>query len=139
MLHQVWKGLSGHKNRQIGLRQSDQLSVHFKGERSVDVGGPYREVLTQIVSDMKNDRILIPMLKSRKILGNSRVLIPNPNVPELSIHNFVGQIIGIAPGQIIIVLNLPPLIWKMIVDQRINRRDICGLNLAVSETMKTSR
>ena len=89
----------------IGLRQRDRaFHVYFEGERSVDVGGPYREVLTQIVADMEKDNVLVPTPNNKGKTGTFQgCLVPNPHVAGDSsshvlkyTHVFVGQIIGIA-------------------------------------------
>ena len=127
----------------IGLRQRDRaFHVYFEGERSVDVGGPYREVLTQIVADMEKDNVLVPTPNNKGKTGTFQgCLVPNPHVAGDSsshvlkyTHVFVGQIIGIAlRTKNPIVLNMPPLIWKLLVGQRADREDLRGLDLAFVE------
>jgi hypothetical protein len=126
----------------IGLRQRERaFHVHFKGERSVDVGGPYREVLTQILVDMERDGVLVPTSNNRDKVGTFQDrLIPNPHIKKIAggsmkleySYVFVGQIIGIAlRTNNPIVLNMPPLIWKLLVGQEVDREDLRALDIAL--------
>ena len=129
VLFQTWTELK--KIHPIHLRQADRaFYVHFIGERSIDVGGPYRELLTQIVAEMNSERVVIPSANNIEKVGPFQdCMIPNQNVEDISVHNFLGQIMGITlRTKNPIELSMPPVVWKLIVCQHINRSDIIDMN-----------
>ena len=153
----------------LSLRQRDRAwHVNFFGEHSVDAGGPYREVISQMLSELQNvsssmhsAQLFVPTPNARNDVGQWRdSFLPNPlytckhhhdlhkedggsnntlaksqnflmtNYDEYGMYSFLGQLMGISlrthnPMNI----NLPPLIWKLIIGQRPNREDLRDIDV----------
>ena len=114
------------------LRQKDRAwHVNILGERSIDVGGPYRESLSQIVHELeeKHVRMFVPSPNQRKSVGMLQdKYLPNTDYRDddhMSMYYFLGQLMGVAlRSHNPIVLNLPPFVWKLVVGQLTTRHDL---------------
>jgi len=105
--------------------------VQFAGEASIDVGGPYRESLTNAVADLQSSAtplfILCP--NGRNSVGLNRekwIIAPSANSSlHLSMFEFVGVLMGIAlRTKQTLSFDLPSLIWKQILNERIDITDL---------------
>ncbi len=70
--------------------------------------------------------LLIPCPNKRAGLGlNQDKWILNPACDKLDLFRFLGKIIGIAVrNQIFLNLNLPPIVWKTLVDLPVTTADL---------------
>jgi len=101
--------------------------VYFKGEGASDMGGPYRDLFSNLSEELQSDYLdlLIKTPNNKNDIGNLRdKFIPNPS-SKSTIHQecyyFLGCLIAsaIASGQLI-SLNLHPIVWKMMLNRKIN-------------------
>ena len=123
----------------IRLRQLDRAwHVNFTGEHSVDVGGPYREVLSEMISELqeKHVQLFVPTPNHRNQEGDYRdCYLPNPNYIQskhLSMYFFLGQLMGVAVRtHNPIALHLPPMIWKLIVGQVPNHKNVKEIDVTL--------
>ena len=83
------------------LRQKDRAwHVNFVGENSVDVGGPYREVLSEIIHELeeKHVQMFVATPNQRNNMGLLRdKFVPNTNYQtddHFSMYRFIGQLMG---------------------------------------------
>lgn len=98
---------------------SQMFSVSFAGEGSIDVGGPFREMLTNIVHELETEALplLIKTANHRNDHGSSRecfTLNPasiTPTHAELFI--FMGYFLGFSiRSQSAMDWHFPPIFWK---------------------------
>ena len=93
--------------------------INFRGEGSIDAGGPFRDSLTNIVAEMEQG--LVPLLikspNNRNDHGSNRdcfILNPASTSPaHLEQYKFLGAFIAFAIlSKSPIPLNLAPTVWK---------------------------
>ncbi|ETO14536.1 hypothetical protein RFI_22832, partial [Reticulomyxa filosa] len=107
-------------------------SVQFAGEGSIDVGGPYRESLTNAISDLQSDSTPLFVLSpnGRNSVGlNREKWIPNPSCTSslyLSMYEFVGVLMGIAlRTKQTLGFDLPSIVWKQLLpDEKVDISDL---------------
>ena len=105
--------------------------IDFLGEGSIDVGGPYRDSIVNIVTEMETG--LVPLLikspNNRNEHGASRdcfVLDPTSKSPShLEMYKFLGGYIGCAIlSKAPVPLNLAPSVWKQIMGLPLTLADL---------------
>lgn len=119
------------------------FTVRFVGEGSIDLGGPYRDVLSRIVSDFPLPalRLFAPSPNTRHQVGSHQdQLVPLP-FSELSAARqhflFVGQVIGIAiRSAVALDIKFPSAIWKLLVCAPLNRRDILQVDIQLHDLLE---
>ena len=93
--------------------------INFKGEGSIDAGGPFRDSLVNIVSEMEDG--LLPMLikspNNRNDHGSNRdcfILNPTSTSPaHLEMFKYLGGFIAFGIlSKSPVPLNLAPTVWK---------------------------
>lgn len=108
--------------------KNDRLfRVYFKGEGASDMGGPYRDLFSNISEELQSDYLdlFIKTPNNKNDIGNLRdKYIPNPSAKSSShqeLYYFLGCLIAsaIASGQML-SLNLHPIVWKMMLNRKIN-------------------
>jgi len=96
--------------------------INFKGEGSIDAGGPFRDSLSNIVAEMESG--LVPLLikspNNRNDFGSNRdcfILDPSSKSPaHLEMFKYLGAFIGFGIlSKSPIPLNLAPTVWKQIL------------------------
>jgi len=117
------------------LRQKERAwHVDYKGENSIDAGGPYREILTFIVEEleMKHVGLFVQCPNAKAGTGFNRdkyVPAPVVNATKLKMFRFIGKLCGIAiRSQNPIQVNWPSLVWKQLVRQPLLRSDISSID-----------
>ncbi|CAF3840928.1 unnamed protein product [Rotaria sordida] len=140
MFHQAYDQL--HKNAQIIFRREEEQLwlAQYIGMHSTDQGGPYRDSITRICSDICSTRlslfILCPNGRTQSGLNRDR-WIPNVFPPNKSIptkikeqYRFIGQLMGMAIRQKhYLDLKFPILIWKQLVQEQITMEDIEAIDI----------
>jgi hypothetical protein len=131
-----------HEDAQSTFRNpSSQLwTAQYIGMHSTDQGGPYRDSITAICSDICSTRlplfILCPNGRTNSGLNRDR-WIPNVFPPNKPISNriknqyqFVGQLMGIAiRKKHYINFNFPQLLWKQLAGENITIEDIEAIDM----------
>ena len=99
--------------------------VKFKGEGSVDAGGPFRDSLVNVVEEMENGTLplLIKAPNNRNDHGSNRdCYILNPastSLTQLEMYKFLGGYIAFGIlSKSPVPLNLAPTVWKQILGQK---------------------
>ncbi|CAF0859852.1 unnamed protein product [Rotaria sordida] len=140
MFHQAYDQL--HQNAQVLFRrQEEQLWLaQYIGMHSTDQGGPYRDSITRICSDICSKRlslfILCPNGRTQSGL-NRDCWIPNVFPPNKSIptkvknhYRFIGQLMGMAiRRKHYLDLKFPILLWKQLVEEQITMEDIEAIDM----------
>lgn len=105
--------------------------INFKGEGSIDAGGPFRDSLVNIVTEMEQGLVplLIKSANNRNDHGSNRdcfVLDPASKSPaHLEMYKYLGAFIafGVLSKQPV-PLNLAPTVWKQILGQPLTLADL---------------
>jgi len=109
-------------------KKSERLfRVYFKGEGASDLGGPYRDLFSNISEELHSDYLdlFIKTPNNKNDIGNLRdKFIPNPSSKSAmyqECYYFLGCLIAsaIASGQLM-SLNLHPVVWKMMLNRKVN-------------------
>ncbi|RHY55188.1 hypothetical protein DYB30_001880 [Aphanomyces astaci] len=129
------------------LRGHDRaFKCQFVGEFGDDFGGLYREILAQMSTELQTPKVL-PLLvpcpnEINKVGENRELFVPNihlRNDPKL-VHmaEFLGKLMGIAiRSKTPLDLNLPPVVWKYLVDQPVVRSDIESIHQGCFQVVDT--
>jgi len=101
------------------------------GEGSIDVGGPYRESLTNICADLMSNAtpLFIPSPNGKNTVGlNREKYVPNPSATStlaMAMFEFVGALFGIAiRTKNPLPLDLPSMLWKAILGGKADVGDL---------------
>ncbi|CAF3851976.1 unnamed protein product [Rotaria sordida] len=140
MFNQAFEQL--FKDASIKFRRADERLWHatYVGMHSIDAGGPYRDSVTCICSDICSTRLPLFILCPNGRTGsgsNQDRWIPNVFSPKESIPNifrnqyrFVGQLMGMAIRQKhYLDLKFPTLLWKQLVREPITLEDIEAIDM----------
>lgn len=107
------------------------FSVELMGESSIDVGGPFREIVTDAVNDLMSGRTSLFCLcpNSRNDVGLNRdkyVVRSTARSPtQLAQFEFVGLLLGLAlRSKFVLPFNLSSVFWKQVLQDSIDRSDI---------------
>ena len=114
---------------------SKSWSTKFHGEGSIDAGGPFRECITNMSSEIEsvNLPLLIKTANNRNNHGENRdCFVPNPmsnNPTHLEMFKFLGHMLGYGiRTQCPIPLHFPPIFWKIILEEPLDNKDLKGLD-----------
>merc|ERR1711871_309181 len=114
------------------LRSHCQLwNTILAGERSHDVGGPYREMWEEWTSELQSPALplLLPSPNQVNDHGPNRdCWVLNPaasSAKELEFFEFLGKLMGCSiRNKLCISLSLAPFVWKVLVNDEITADDI---------------
>lgn len=112
------------------LRRRDQsFKVRFAGEGGQDLGGLYRDLISEICSEIRTGRpaLLFTSPLMAKSLGD--VMLPRPSLKspvELRLFEFLGTLLGIACLRhgVTLALDISPLVWKVLVRDHLVESDL---------------
>jgi len=108
----------------------------FRGENSDDYGGPYRNSLEDICSELQSS--ILPLFircpNGRENIGNNRdKYVPRPSSKGphfLRMYEFVGKLMGLAiRTKNILNLDFPSIVYKALVGERITAEDVLNIDL----------
>ena len=107
------------------------FTVQFVGEASVDVGGPYREAISQLCTELQSGAL--PLFTQSPNQKNDsgqfrEKWVFNPSATSL-VHMQMFEFLGVLMGCSIrtrnfLNLDLPSIIWKQLVDVPVTRKDL---------------
>jgi hypothetical protein len=140
MFYQAYLKL--HSIAHIEFRRSnDQIwQAQYLGMHSTDRGGPYRDSITRICSDLYSARlslfILCPNGRTNSVL-NRDCWIPNVFPPNKSIqkmyqkqYRFVGKLIGMPiRKKHYLDIKFPNLLWKRLLNEDLTIEDIESIDV----------
>jgi len=114
-----------------GKKNEQMFNVTFLGEGSYDVGGPYRECLSNMCTDLMSDAtpLFIKSPNQRNNVGlNREKWVINPSCSSslhIAMYEFVGILMGIAlRTSFTLNLDLPQWIWKQLLDEDVDQADL---------------
>ena len=118
------------------LRSHCQLwNTVLSGERSHDVGGPYRELWEEFVVEVMSPclPLLVPCPNQVNKHGMNRdrfVLNPiSKSVQEIELFAFFGKLLGISiRNKLSLRLSLAPLVWKALTNEQPTKVDLADID-----------
>ena len=120
--------------------------ITFRGEGSLDYGGPYREVLTLICKELMSDTLdlFVPVPNQRHELGDNReMFIPSPSassVGSLALFRAFGKLLGVVLRSTdTLDLMLPSLFWKGLVGDERDLSDLAAIDQMAVRTLACVR
>jgi hypothetical protein len=140
MFYQAYQQLFAHASVHFRKKSRQIWEAIYVGMHSIDQGGPYRDSITQICSDICSTRLSLFILcpNGRTNTGlNKDCWIPNvypPNKPisdELKKqYQFIGQLMGMAiRKKHYLNFKFPLLLWKQLLKESITIEDIQAIDL----------
>ena len=124
---QIFSHYKKKEGKNFILKRSDRLfSIDLVGEKAIDEGGPYHEIISCMCNELQSEYLdlFIKTPNNKNNLGQLRdKYIINPNSNQ-NIHKeayeFIGKLMALAisSGEVL-NLNLHPLIWKKILENEI--------------------
>ncbi|CAF4049999.1 unnamed protein product [Rotaria sp. Silwood2] len=138
-----------HENAHLLFRHDSQRlwRAQYIGMHSTDQGGPYRDSITSMCSDICSTRlplfILCPNGRTNTGLNRDR-WIPNVFPLNQSIpvkikkqYRFIGQLMGMAiRKKNYLDLKFPDLLWKQLLGEHIAMKDIEAIDIQSSAIIK---
>lgn len=133
-------------NPKVLSRKGGGWKVTFLGESADDYGGPFRESLNQICTELETNQLdlLIPVPNQRNSIGENREkFMPNPQAitsKHLKWYTFMGELLGIGLlSKNVLPLDLPSMFWKAVVKEKVNIKDLEAIDQAIYQSMKSLR
>lgn len=130
IMQSIKKSQSARECFRMNTVDSQILKVEFKGEGSIDAGGPYRETLTNLCNEWQSPvlPLLIPTPNNKNNHGQYRecwMVNPSSNSPShLEMFKHFGYFIGAAiRSQQALPLDLAPIFWKLLIDETDTQSD----------------
>lgn len=121
-------------------------SVVFLGEGAEDVGGPYREHLSELCNELMSTALslFLPTPNQVNNVGSHRdAHIPNPDATaplQLRMFTFLGRLMGgAARSGEPLNLTLPPLFWKLLLKEIVVEDDIFCVDHACGQCLRELR
>lgn len=110
---------------------SKVFNVKIAGEGAQDAGGPFRDCITNMCSELQSHALPL-LIKSQNNKNNHgqfrECWIPNPasrSPTHIELFTFFGVMLGWAIRTTSsLQLDLPPIFWKKIIGQEINEWDL---------------
>jgi len=133
VFHQIAAQMRAHPVSSYRLLIADQQvwNVQFAGEGSIDVGGPFRESVSNLCADLMStntDLFLLCPNGSSSVGLNRSSFVPSPSAAstaQLAQLEFVGQLMGIAlRTRLPLALDLPSTVWKSLLGQPLDAGDL---------------
>jgi len=139
---QIYRNMIQSSNRD--LRNSERIfKVNYRGEGSVDAGGPYNEVMSNICDELQSSflRLLVPTQNNQHNMGEHReswIVNPAATSPgDMDLFLFLGKLMGVAiRTQNNLNLSLPPLFWKHLVMDSVSVRDLRATDVCTVQILE---
>ena len=140
-LFNYFKTYSGEEFR---IRKNSRFfRVDFQGEGAIDAGGPYHETISLMCNELQSDYLdlFIKTPNNKNNLGELRdKFIANPNANKniyKNAYEFLGKFFGMAisSGEAL-SLNLHPIIWKIILENKIEFDEYRTIDLSIYNLIK---
>ncbi|CAF4939010.1 unnamed protein product [Rotaria sp. Silwood1] len=142
MFYQAYKQLKSDASRIFRRMEGEQVwKATYVGMFSNDQGGPYRDSITRICTELCSTRlplfILCPNERTNNGLNRDRwipnVFPPNQSIP-IDIKNqyrFVGQLMGMAiRTKQYLDVRFPILLWKQLIHEEVTIEDIEAIDIS---------
>jgi hypothetical protein len=136
-----------HMMPPASLRRSDKLyNTFLMGERAHDAGGPYRESFAMYAMELQSTALplMVRVPNEKHSVGQNREKwILNPGAVSslhMEMFAFMGKLLGIAiRTKEYLALNIPSIIWKLLVEDTPTREDLEGIDLFQVQSLDRMR
>jgi hypothetical protein len=122
------------------------FSCSYTGMRSVDAGGPYRDVIERMSMDLVSASCGLFLKSPNQIarLGENRnCFVPNPGATsrlQLDQYELVGKMMGLAlRTRNLFNVQFPSVVWKVMVGSPITLEDITSIDVLSTNALKALR
>lgn len=119
------------------------FEAKFLGEGSIDVGGPFRETLTNVVAELESEHLplLVKTANNKNDHGFMRecwTFNPSSNTPtHVEMFKFLGYFIGFTiRSKSAMNWHFPPLIWKRILGEKVGIQDLEEFDTYTHQVLK---
>eukprot|EP01102_Stenamoeba_stenopodia_P010602 TRINITY_DN3219_c0_g1_i3.p1 TRINITY_DN3219_c0_g1~~TRINITY_DN3219_c0_g1_i3.p1 ORF type:complete len:573 (+),score=161.90 TRINITY_DN3219_c0_g1_i3:1015-2733(+) len=120
------------------------FSVYLKGEGATDAGGPFREAMQSMISEVQSSTLPLfvrtPNGAHNVGAGRDRN-IPNPfysSYPNLNYFRFIGKLMGMAiASKNPLPFSLSSVTWKYLVGMSLDRKDLEEVDLHCCKSLET--
>lgn len=142
---QIFRNMISKTNKEF--RNSERIyKVNYRGEASIDAGGPYNESMSNMCDELQSSylRLLVPCPNNTHNIGENReAWIINPAADtkqDLELFLFLGKLMGAAiRTQNNLNLSFPPLFWKRLLLDPLNIRDLRGVDVCTVQILEILR
>jgi hypothetical protein len=142
---QIYRLMNKASNR--SLRNEERIfQVNFTGEGSIDAGGPYNEVISNICEELQSKYLplLVQCPNGVQNLGENRECwVPNPGANSgihMDMFRFIGKLFGVAiRTQNNLNLSLPPIFWKRLLFHEVTTQDVKSYDECIYQTIDILR
>ncbi|EPY34373.1 hypothetical protein STCU_01617 [Strigomonas culicis] len=127
-----------HRSTNDTFHASPIFTVKLAGFGSTDAGGPYRDVLSQLASEIMTPHPgkafqLNPLFMQMGNEEDSAVVMPNVKMLESSqtplMLEFFGKLLAsFFVTNDLLAVEFPPLFWKLLLGEHCSKADICALD-----------
>ena len=129
------------------LRNEERIfQVNFTGEGSIDAGGPYNEVISNICEELQSKYLplMVQCPNGVQNLGENRECwVPNPAASSAILREmfvFLGKLFGVAiRTQNNLNLCLPPIFWKRLLFSEVHTSDVKSFDECIYQTLDILR
>jgi len=130
-------------NFRIKTTDEKCYKIDFKGEGSIDAGGPFRESLTNISSELEIGviPILIRSPNNKNEHGTNRecfILDSRSKTPghKLMMRYFGGFLAFSFLSKSPMPLNLAPWVWKQLLHEKVTLHDLDGIDAYSAQVLR---
>lgn len=139
---QIYRAMSAVSN--MGYRNTERIyKVNYRGEGSIDAGGPYNESLSNMCDELTSSflRLLIPTSNNTNNMGEYRdawQLNPSAsNESDLNLFKFLGKLMGASiRTQNNLNLSLAPIFWKSILREKLSIKDLRSIDVCTVQILE---
>ncbi|OMJ70944.1 hypothetical protein SteCoe_30969 [Stentor coeruleus] len=139
---QIYRAMSAVENKD--LRNAERIyKINYRGEASIDAGGPYNESMSNICDELQSTfiRLLVPVQNNVHNMGENReAWTINPSATsdiDYELYLFLGKLMGAAiRTQNNLNLCFPPLVWKKILHEHVGIQDLRGMDVCVVQILE---
>jgi hypothetical protein len=119
------------------------FSVKYKGLRSTDAGGPYRDCIEHMATDLMSKAcgLFLPSPNFEAQMGDNRdCWVPNTgatSVSQLDQYEFLGKMMGLSlRTRNLLNLQLPSLVWKPLVGAPVSLADVVAVDVLSGNALR---
>jgi E3 ubiquitin-protein ligase HERC2 len=138
-------------SEKMRMNSSPVFRVNFAHERGIDQGGPYREIFHILATELQSSTLSLLVRCPNHEDDKAGITFrdrwnPNPaarSASELALYEFLGSVMGIVlrgagdeNSEVVLPIDLPPIIWKLIIKQPVTIKDVLAINNALGEKLK---
>lgn len=118
------------------------FTISFADESGIDAGGVFREGISRIIEDLFSEHFHLLLLcpnGQQVVHSNMDKYVPNPKYITplaLDMFEFIGKLMAMSiRAKLYLPFEFPPLIWKKIVGEEVNKYDLMEIDMITSRQL----